>query len=153
MHSHNLMLKASRLRTQIQRGFTLLEMLVVMVIIGLLAGLIGPRIFGKVDSSKVQTAYAQIKMIEGGLQIMRLDIGQLPSGETALQWLVQTPNDPAVAATWKGPYMDGQIPMDPWNNTYQIVSPGPNGKSFAVISYGADGKAGGDGLNADIQVK
>lgn len=153
MRSCHSMLKASRLRSQIESGFTLLEMLVVMVIIGLLAGLIGPRIFGKVDSSKVQTAYAQIKMIEGGLQIMRLDIGQLPAGETALQWLVQTPNDPAVAATWKGPYMEGQLPMDPWNNPYQIVSPGPNGKIFAVISYGADGKAGGEGLNADIQVK
>ncbi|NMM77908.1 type II secretion system protein GspG [Rhodococcus sp. SRB_17] len=135
------------------RGFTLLEMLVVMVIIGLLAGLVGPRIFGKVDSSKVQTAQVQIKMIESALQIMRLDVGTLPDGETALHWLVREPEDPSVRAVWKGPYMDGQIPVDPWNNPYKIVTPGPEGKSFAVTSYGADGKPGGEGLNADIMGK
>lgn len=135
------------------RGFTLLEMLVVMVIIGLLAGLVGPRIFGKVDSSKVQTAQVQIKMIESALQIMRLDIGTLPDGETALHWLVREPEDPSVRAVWKGPYMDGQIPVDPWNNPYKIVTPGPEGKPFAVTSYGADGKPGGEGLNADIMGK
>ena len=135
------------------RGFTLLEMLVVMVIIGLLAGLVGPRIFSKVDSSKVQTAQVQIKMIESALQIMRLDVGTLPDGEAALQWLVREPEDPAVRATWKGPYLDGQIPVDPWNNPYKIVAPGPNGKPFAVISYGADGRTGGEGLNADIMAK
>lgn len=132
------------------RGFTLLEMLVVMVIIGLLAGLVGPRIFGKVDSSKVQTAQIQIKMIESALQIMRLDVGTLPDGETALHWLVREPEDPSVRAVWKGPYMDGQIPVDPWNNPYRIITPGPEGKPFAVTSYGADGKPGGEGLNADV---
>jgi len=136
-----------------QGGFTLLEMLVVMVIIGLLAGLVGPRIFGKVDSSKVQTAQVQIKMIESALQIMRLDIGTLPEGEQALQWLVREPEDPTVRATWKGPYLDGQIPVDPWNNPYKIVTPGSNGKSFSVISFGADGRSGGEGLNADIVAK
>ena len=134
-------------------GFTLLELLVVIVIIGLLAGLVGPRIFGKVDNSKVQTAQVQIKMIESGLQIMRLDIGEIPANETALQWLANPPSDPNVAPLWKGPYMDSQIPVDPWNNTYKIVVPGPNGKPFAVISYGADGQPGGEGLNADIMSK
>ncbi|NCN98230.1 MAG: prepilin-type N-terminal cleavage/methylation domain-containing protein, partial [Rhodoferax sp.] len=76
-----------------QRGFTLLEMLVVMVIIGLLAGLVGPRIFGKVDTSKVQTAQVQIKMIESAIQIMRLDVGTLPDGETSLRWLVREPEE------------------------------------------------------------
>lgn len=132
------------------RGFTLLEMLVVMVIIGLLAGLVGPRIFGKVDSSKVQTAQVQIKMLESSLQIMRLDIGTLPEGEKALRWLTQKPDDADIQAIWKGPYLDGLLPVDPWNNTYQIQIPGPNGKAFAVISLGADGKPGGDELNADI---
>ncbi len=125
-------------------------MLVVMVIIGLLAGLVGPRIFGKVDSSKVQTAQVQIKMIESALQIMRLDVGTLPDGETALHWLVREPEEPNMRAVWKGPYLDGQIPVDPWNNPYKIQTPGPDGKPFAVVSYGADGKPGGDGLNADI---
>jgi general secretion pathway protein G len=137
----------------LQRGFTLLEMLVVMVIIGLLAGLIGPRIFGKVDTSKVQTAQVQIKMIESALQIMRLDIGEIPATEAALKWLSTPPEDSNLAGLWKGPYMDSQIPMDPWNNPYKIVAPGPNGKPYAIVSYGADGKPGGEGLNADIMSK
>ncbi|WP_309825851.1 type II secretion system major pseudopilin GspG [Paracidovorax wautersii] len=138
---------------RLQRGFTLLEMLVVMVIIGLLAGLVGPRIFGKVDSSKVQTAQVQIKMIESALQIMRLDIGTLPEGTVALRWLTQQPEEANVRAVWKGPYLEGQLPVDPWNNPYQIVSPGPNGKPFAVMSWGADGKQGGEDLAADIMGK
>lgn len=137
----------------LQRGFTLLEMLVVMVIIGLLAGLIGPRIFGKVDTSKVQTAQVQIKMIESALQIMRLDIGEIPPNEAALKLLSTPPDDANLVSLWKGPYMDSQVPLDPWNNPYKIVAPGPNGKPFAIISYGADGKPGGEGLNADIMSK
>jgi general secretion pathway protein G len=84
-------------------GFTLLEMLVVMVIIGLLAGLVGPRIFGKVDSSKVQTAQTQIKMLESALNIMRLDVGQVPPPEQGLQWLLTPPLDPNLQPLWKGP--------------------------------------------------
>lgn len=137
----------------LQRGFTLLEMLVVMVIIGLLAGLVGPRIFGKVDSSKVQTAQVQIKMIESALQIMRLDIGTLPEGTVALRWLTQPPEEANVRAVWKGPYLEGQLPVDPWNNPYQIIAPGPNGKPFTVVSWGADGKQGGEDLAADIMSK
>ena len=137
----------------IRRGFTLLEMLVVMVIIGLLAGLIGPRIFGKVDSSKVQTAQVQIKMIESALMIMRLDVGSPPTAAAALSWLSKKPDDANAAGLWKGPYMDGAVPVDPWNNPYQIVMPGLNGKPFSVSSYGADGKPGGEELNADIFAK
>lgn len=134
-------------------GFTLLEMLVVMVIIGLLAGLVGPRIFGKVDSSKIQTAKVQIKMLESSLQIMRLDIGTIPDGEQALRWLTTKPDDQKIARVWKGPYLDGQLPMDPWNNPYKIVTPGYDGKAFSVISFGADGVLGGEGLNEDITSK
>jgi general secretion pathway protein G len=140
-------------KRSIQDGFTLLEMLVVMVIIGLLAGLVGPRIFGKVDNSKIQTAQAQIKMIESGLNIMRLDIGEVPATEQGLKWLTTKPEDENLSTVWKGPYMDGQIPVDPWNNTYKIISPGVGGKPFSVVSYGADGKPGGEGLNADIMSK
>ena len=130
----------------------MLEMLVVMVIIGLLAGLVGPRIFGKVDSSKVQTAQTQIKMLESAVNIMHLDIGQIPSQDQGLQWLTTPPSDPSLAPLWKGPYIEGVIPVDPWNNPYQYKVPGPNGKAFAVYSFGADGKPGGEGLNADIGV-
>lgn len=132
------------------KGFTLLEMLVVMVIIGLLAGLVGPRIFGKVDTSKVQTAQTQIKMLESAVNIMRLDVGQIPPQDQGLQWLTTAPSDPSIASLWKGPYIEGTIPVDPWNNPYQYKVPGPNGKPFAVYSLGADGKPGGEGLNADI---
>ena len=131
-------------------GFTLLEMLVVMVIIGLLAGLVGPRIFGKVDSSKVSTAQTQIKMLESALNIMRLDVGQIPPPEQGLQWLVTPPLDTALQSLWKGPYIEGAIPTDPWNTPYQYTTPGPDNKAFAVYSFGADGKPGGEGLNADI---
>ena len=150
-------MKTSKFKKEIgfkrKHGFTLLEMLVVMVIIGLLAGLVGPRIFGKVDSSKVKTAQVQIKMIESSLQIMRLDIGTLPEGSTALRWLTQAPDESSVQSVWKGPYMDGQIPVDPWSNPYQIQVPGSNGKPFSVISFGADGKSGGEGINSDIYAK
>ena len=135
------------------RGFTLLEMLVVMVIIGLLAGLVGPRLFGKVDTSKVQTAQVQIKMLESALLIMRLDVGSPPNAESALRWLSVKPDDANTAALWKGPYLDGAVPMDPWNNPYQIVMPGLDGKPFSVSSFGADGKPGGEGLNADVAAK
>jgi len=133
------------------RGFTLIEMLVVMVIIGLLAGLVGPRIFGKVDSSKVKAAQTQIKMLESSINIMRLDIGKVPDGDQALRWLIAPPTgDEMATAQWKGPYIEGQLPVDPWNTPYMIKVPGNSGKSFSVYSYGADGKPGGEGLNADI---
>lgn len=128
----------------------MLEMLVVMVIIGLLAGLVGPRIFGKVDSSKVQTAQTQIKMLESALNIMRLDVGQVPPDDQGLQWLLNAPADPQLAPLWKGPYIEGVLPVDPWNNPYQYKTPGAANKPYAVYSYGADGKPGGEGLNADI---
>lgn len=141
---------AQRTARRAARGFTLLEMLVVMVIIGLLAGLVGPRIFGKVDSSKVQTGQTQIKMLESALSIMRLDVGQVPPPEQGLQWLLNAPTDPSLASLWQGPYVEGAIPMDPWNNPYQYKVPGLNNKPYAVFSFGADGKEGGDGLAADI---
>ncbi|MDM0033336.1 type II secretion system major pseudopilin GspG [Variovorax sp. J22P271] len=143
---------AARSRTQHRaRGFTLLEMLVVMVIIGLLAGLVGPRIFGKVDSSKVKTAQTQIKMLESAVQIMRLDVGRIPAGDQALQWLASPPTDDETAKSlWKGPYIEGKIPVDPWNTPYAIKVPGNDGKPVSIISLGADGKPGGEGLDADI---
>lgn len=133
------------------RGFTLLEMLVVMVIIGLLAGLVGPRIFGKVDSSKVKTAQTQIKMLESAIQIMRLDVGRIPPGDQALHWLTSPPTDDDTAkGLWNGPYIEGKIPVDPWNTPYAIKVPGNDGKAVSIISLGADGKPGGEGLDADI---
>ena len=131
-------------------GFTLLEMLVVLVIIGLVAGLVGPRLFSKVDSSKVQTAGVQIKLLRGAVETMRMDIGVYPAPEAGLAILVTPPSDPALRARWKGPYLDEAVPLDPWGNPYRYQIPGEEGRPFSIISLGADGKPGGEGNDADI---
>lgn len=131
-------------------GFTLIEMLVVLVIIGLLAGLVGPKLFTKVDSSKIQTAQTQVKMFKGALETLRLDIGRFPTQEEGLAMLSEAPKDEKLKAKWKGPYLDEALPQDPWGNPYQYSTPGANGQPFALYSFGADGKKGGEGNDADI---
>lgn len=133
-------------------GFTLLEMLVVLVIIGLLAGLVGPRLFSKVDQSKVTAATTQVKMLRGAIESMRLDIGRYPTPEEGLALLSKAPSDAAVAARWRGPYLDGALPEDPWAHPYQYAVPGADGQPFALYSLGVDGKRGGSGDAADIGV-
>jgi len=132
------------------RGFTLLEMLVVLVIIGLLASLVGPRLFTKVDSSKVQTAQTQVKMFKGALETLRLDIGRFPTEGEGIALLNTAPADEKLRARWRGPYLDEAPPPDPWGNPYQYSVPGANGQPFALYSLGADGKRGGDGFDADV---
>ena len=132
-------------------GFTLIEMLVVLVLIGLLAGLVGPKLFGKVDSSKVQTAQTQVKMMKGALESMRLDIGRLPSTQEGLALLTTPPQDEKTRARWRGPYLDGDMPLDPWDTPYQYaLTQGSGGQPFALYSLGADGKLGGEGNDADV---
>lgn len=132
-------------------GFTLLEMLVVLVIIGLLAGLIGPRLFTRVDESKVKTAEVQIKMLKGALETLRLNIGRFPTlQEGGLQILYSPPADEKLKMLWKGPYLDEHVPPDPWGNPYQYSIPGKDGQPFALYSLGADGKSGGEGIDSDI---
>jgi general secretion pathway protein G len=135
--------------TRSLRGFTLLEMLVVLVIIGLLVGLVGPRLFGRVETSKVQAAEAQVKLLRGAVETYRLDVGSLPAGNEGLDALAKAPND-SVRQRWKGPYLDDAIPLDPWGNKYQYAVPGADGRPYALYSLGADGKRGGDGADADI---
>lgn len=137
-------------RTVSGRGFTLLEMLIVMVIIGLLAGLVGPRLFGKVDTSKVQTAKTQIKMLKSAVGILQLDIGQVPTQAQGLKLLTDAPSEEPQRTAWKGPYIDGKLPMDPWGNPFVYKVPGEAGQPFSITSLGADGREGGEGLNADI---
>ena len=133
------------------RGFTLIEMLVVLVLIGLLAGLVGPKLFGKVDSSKVQTAQTQVKMIKGALESMRLDIGRLPSTQEGLALLSTPPQDEKTRARWRGPYLDGDLPVDPWDTPYQYaLQAGTGGQPFALYSLGADGKPGGEANDTDV---
>lgn len=127
-------------------------MLVVLVIIGLLAGLVGPRLFSQVDKGKLTTAQTQVKMLRGAVENLRLDIGRYPTAEEGLEALSRPPADAAVAARWRGPYLDGALPLDPWNQPYQYGLPGADSQPFALYSMGADGKRGGDGDAADIGV-
>ena len=133
-------------------GFTLLEMLVVLVIVGLLVSLVGPRLFTKVDAAKAQTAAAQIKLLRGAIETMRMDINVYPSEEQGLRLLTEPPADPAVKQRWKGPYLEGAVPLDPWGNPYQYRPPAASGQPFTLISLGGDGKPGGEGTDQDIGV-
>lgn len=132
------------------QGFTLLEMLVVLVIIGLIASLVGPRLFSRVDSSKVQVAETQARLLRGAVETFRLEVGRLPTLEEGLSVLYTAPADDRAKARWRGPYLDERVPADPWGNPYLYGMPGRDGMPFAVYSYGADGKAGGEGNDADV---
>lgn len=133
-------------------GFTLLEMLVVLVIIGLLVSMVGPRLFTKVDSAKAQTAAAQIKLLRGAIETMRMDINVYPTEEQGLRLLTEQPTDPDLKQRWKGPYLEGAVPLDPWGNAYLYRPPESGNQMFTLVSFGADGKPGGDGVNQDVGV-
>jgi general secretion pathway protein G len=140
--------KAARARAhQRQRGFTLVEMLVVITIIGMIMGLIGPRVLGYMSESKVKTAKIQLQSFGSALDLFYLDAGRYPSSAEGLSALVR----PASGVSgWNGPYLKGGVvPNDPWNNPYVYRSPGEHAP-YEIISYGADGQEGGSDLAADI---
>lgn len=128
------------------RGFTLLELLVVIVIIGLLAGYVGPRYFSQVGKSEVAVAKAQIDALEKALDQYRLDTGSYPAMDAGLVALMQRPSN---VTKWAGPYMKKSVPADPWGASYVYRFPGEHGE-YDLYSYGKDGKPGGTGENADI---
>lgn len=128
------------------RGFTLLELLVVMVIIGLLAAYVAPRYFGQVGKSEVRSAQAQVAALRSALDTYRLDVGQYPTTEQGLKALLQRPPG---STRWSGPYMQKAIPPDPWGRPYQYRSPGEHG-DFDLFSFGRDGQVGGSDEAADI---
>ncbi|MFT7222410.1 MAG: general secretion pathway protein G [Candidatus Azotimanducaceae bacterium] len=128
-------------------GFSLIELLVVLVILGLLSGLVGPRLFNKVDSSKVDTAQTQVRMLKIGLQTYRLDVGRYPTTDEGLSALIA---EPSSAKHWQGPYLEEALPLDPWDNDYVYVDTDNNLQGFALYSRGADGVDGGEELNADV---
>lgn len=132
------------------RGFTLLEMIVVLVIIGLIMGLIGPRLFGQADKAKVQTAETQVRMLKGALETMRLDIGRFPTKEEGLALLVERPGDARLASRWAGPYLDGGVPEDPWGYPYQYAPEPAGDQPITLYATGADGKPGGTEFDADV---
>ena len=127
-------------------GFTLLELLVVMVIVGLLVGYVGPRYFSQLGKSEVKATKAQINAFEKSLDQYRLDTGHYPTTEQGLNALVAKPgNEPK----WQGPYLSKAVPADPWGNAYQYRQPGEHGE-VDVWSFGKDGQPGGDGEAADV---
>ena len=130
-------------------GFTLLELLVVMVIIGLLASYVAPRYFDQIGKSEIKVARAQLDAFDKALATYRLDTGRFPSTEQSLRALVERPAD---ESKWSGPYLAKALPVDPWGNAYVYRLPGENGRDYDLKSLGKDGQPGGSGESADISV-
>ena len=138
--------KCSTLREGKQGGFTLMELLVVLAILGLLMSLVGPQVLNQLGGAKTKTAGIQIKDLEQALEMYKLDVGRYPTSEQGLDALV---NKPAGLVGWNGPYLKADVPVDPWNNKYHYKSPGERGE-IDIFSYGQDGSPGGDGEDADV---
>lgn len=124
-----------------RKGFTLIEMLIVIIILGLLASLVGPKLFTKVDKARTMTAKAQIELLSAAIDTYRLDMGKFPKSLDE----IRRSEDPR----WEGPYLPKDVPLDPWNNLYVYKYPGEHGP-YDIISYGQDGKPGGEGNDRDI---
>lgn len=136
-----------QLKMMAQAGFTLLELLVVLGIIAMLAGIVGPQVMKHMGESKTKAAKVQIEDLAATLDMYKLDLGYYPSTDEGLQALVESPD---TAKRWNGPYLQkSKVPVDPWQNEYHYVSPGEHGK-FDLFSYGADGKEGGEGEDQDV---
>ena len=135
-------------RDETDAGFTLVELLVVMVILVLLAGVVGPRVVGYLGTSKTKIARLQIEGFASTLELFRVDVGRYPTSAEGLKALIEKPT---AASVWNGPYLKkSEVPVDPWGKPYIYLSPGQHGP-FDLSSLGADGALGGEGENADIR--
>ena len=132
---------------QLSRGFTLLELLVVILIIGLLTGIVAPRFLGQIGRSETTAARAQLDAFDKALQAYRVDTGRFPSTGQGLRALVSQPAD---EPRWRGPYLRDDVPLDPWGSAYQYRNPGSTGRDYDLLSYGRDRVQGGSGDDADI---
>jgi len=138
---------AKTVRSRRSAGFTLLELLVVVAIIGLLAAYVGPKYYAQIGKSEQSVAKSQVEAFSRALGTYRLDVGNFPSTEEGLNALVSRP---ANATKWNGPYLDKAVPLDPWARPYAYSSPGSQGRDFDIESLGKDGQPGGSGDAADI---
>ncbi len=136
-----------------EAGFTLIELMVVIIILGLLAAIVMPRIVGETDKARYGAAQAQMRILEDSLKRYKLDNGLFPSTEQGLEALVRRPNVGVLPRGWpEGGYLDKQeVPKDPWGNAYIYISPGQHGPDYDLKSLGADGTEGGEGNNADLE--
>jgi general secretion pathway protein G len=136
---------------RLRRGFTLIELLVVILVIGLLAGLVGPRILGRVSEARSATARTQIELLETALDGYQLDNGSYPTTEQGLSALEERPTRDPIPLNWRGPYVRKTIPADPWGRPYSYASPGEHNRmSYDLWTFGRDGQPGGEGDDADI---
>ena len=132
-----------------ERGYSLLEVLIVLTIIALIAALVGPRLMAQLDRSKVTAARVQVRAIASAIETMRLDLGRYPSHAEGLALLSAPPTE-NEAGLWRGPYLDAEMPVDPWGAAYVYEAPQADFQRPRVVSFGADGQPGGEGLAADI---
>jgi general secretion pathway protein G len=130
-----------------QGGFTLIEIMVVVVILGILAAIVAPNVISRIDDASINRAKQDIRGIESALKLYYMDNSRYPSTDQGLEALITRPNDPTVR-NWRGPYID-KLPRDPWSNPYRYLYPGRNSE-FDVFTYGADNQPGGEGINAEI---
>lgn len=136
-----------------ERGFTLIEIMVVVIILGLLAGLVLPRVLGQEEKARINAAKTQIRALEGALDAFKLDNGFYPATDQGMDALIKKPETGRIPNKWReGGYLKpARIPKDPWGRDYVYIAPGSEGREYELTSYGADNEPGGEGNNADIE--